>query len=171
MSLCEAELTESYLATLFDQLPERCIILLEDIDTADLRRDIEESFAVDTIERPGWKIFRRNAVSHTATASTTGKFIAGKSLISLTRPVALRLCINVTQAPNMGLEVFITYTQPSPDGVLHTRVTIARLCATQLIAWFSFMPMTSQKPMLLFIPTCKTHRGSTIPEPSKHTIL
>ncbi|KAH7071514.1 P-loop containing nucleoside triphosphate hydrolase protein [Paraphoma chrysanthemicola] len=39
VSLSETGLTESDLAGLFGSLPERCIVLLEDIDTAGLRRD------------------------------------------------------------------------------------------------------------------------------------
>ncbi|OAL46911.1 BCS1-like ATPase-like protein [Pyrenochaeta sp. DS3sAY3a] len=48
ISLNEVGLTESELGTLFSQLPRRCIVLLEDIDSAGLRRDdlptgVEES--------------------------------------------------------------------------------------------------------------------------------
>ncbi|KAH7079755.1 P-loop containing nucleoside triphosphate hydrolase protein [Paraphoma chrysanthemicola] len=39
VSLSETGLTESDLASLFGALPDRCIVLLEDIDTAGLRRD------------------------------------------------------------------------------------------------------------------------------------
>lgn len=39
ISLNEVGLTESELGTLFSQLPRRCIVLLEDIDSAGLRRD------------------------------------------------------------------------------------------------------------------------------------
>ncbi|CAO2647350.1 Nn.00g082720.m01.CDS01 [Neocucurbitaria sp. VM-36] len=39
ISLNEVGLTESDLGTLFSQLPRRCIVLLEDIDSAGLRRD------------------------------------------------------------------------------------------------------------------------------------
>lgn len=38
-SLSERDMTESDLATLFSQLPNRCIVLLEDIDSAGIRRD------------------------------------------------------------------------------------------------------------------------------------
>jgi chaperone BCS1 len=38
-SLSESELSESVLATLFSMLPHRCIVLLEDIDSAGIRRD------------------------------------------------------------------------------------------------------------------------------------
>jgi chaperone BCS1 len=38
-SLSEKEMTESDLASLFSQLPKRCLVLLEDIDSAGIRRD------------------------------------------------------------------------------------------------------------------------------------
>jgi chaperone BCS1 len=38
-SLSEKEMTESELASLFSQLPRRCLVLLEDIDSAGIRRD------------------------------------------------------------------------------------------------------------------------------------
>jgi chaperone BCS1 len=42
ISLGERTLTEADLATLFDNLPERCIVLLEDIDSAGVRRDADK---------------------------------------------------------------------------------------------------------------------------------
>jgi chaperone BCS1 len=42
ISLGERALTEADLATLFDNLPERCIVLLEDIDSAGVRRDADK---------------------------------------------------------------------------------------------------------------------------------
>lgn len=42
ISLQDASVTEEDLAALFTKLPRRCIVLLEDIDTAGLRRDEEE---------------------------------------------------------------------------------------------------------------------------------
>jgi chaperone BCS1 len=39
VSLSEMGLTESHLATLFGNLPQRCIVLLEDVDAAGLRRN------------------------------------------------------------------------------------------------------------------------------------
>jgi chaperone BCS1 len=41
LSLSETGLTESHLATLFGNLPERCIVLLEDVDAAGLEREGE----------------------------------------------------------------------------------------------------------------------------------
>jgi chaperone BCS1 len=41
ISLGERTLTEADLAALFDNLPERCIVLLEDIDSAGVRRDAD----------------------------------------------------------------------------------------------------------------------------------
>ncbi|KAI1262191.1 P-loop containing nucleoside triphosphate hydrolase protein [Xylariaceae sp. FL1019] len=46
ISLLEPNLTEEDLGTLFNSLPRRCIVLLEDIDTAGLRRPADE------IEKP-----------------------------------------------------------------------------------------------------------------------
>ncbi|KXJ85278.1 hypothetical protein Micbo1qcDRAFT_210106 [Microdochium bolleyi] len=43
ISLNDASLTENDLGTLFSKLPPRCIVLLEDIDTAGLRRSGDES--------------------------------------------------------------------------------------------------------------------------------
>ncbi|KAI8627703.1 P-loop containing nucleoside triphosphate hydrolase protein [Xylariaceae sp. FL1651] len=42
ISLLEPTLTEEDLSTLFSSLPRRCVVLLEDIDTAGLRRPVEE---------------------------------------------------------------------------------------------------------------------------------
>jgi chaperone BCS1 len=67
VSLCETGLTELYLAALFDQLPERCVVLLEDVDTAGLRRDGDQSS--ETLAVP--------------LATMNGKLVMGKSLISL----------------------------------------------------------------------------------------
>jgi mitochondrial chaperone BCS1 len=41
LSLNDKDLTESELCTLFDSLPDRCIVLLEDIDSAGLKREEE----------------------------------------------------------------------------------------------------------------------------------
>lgn len=65
VSLCETGLTDSHLTTLFDQLPERCIVLLEDVDTAGLRRDSDQSTETAPL------------------ATANGKLIMGKSLVSL----------------------------------------------------------------------------------------
>ncbi|KJZ71775.1 hypothetical protein HIM_08860 [Hirsutella minnesotensis 3608] len=43
ISLQDINVTEEDLATLFTRLPRRCIVLLEDIDTAGLRRDTEDA--------------------------------------------------------------------------------------------------------------------------------
>jgi chaperone BCS1 len=67
VSLCETGLTESHLATLFDQLPERCVVLLEDVDTAGLRRDSDQSSETLAV----------------APATMNGKLVMSKSLISL----------------------------------------------------------------------------------------
>lgn len=50
ISLQDGTLTEEDLALLFTKLPRRCIVLLEDIDTAGLRRDNEDSEAEDKAE-------------------------------------------------------------------------------------------------------------------------
>ncbi len=42
ISLLEPTLTEEDLSSLFSTLPRRCVVLLEDIDTAGLRRPVEE---------------------------------------------------------------------------------------------------------------------------------
>jgi chaperone BCS1 len=67
VSLCETGLTESNLATLFDQLPERCVVLVEDVDTAGLRRTSDQSTEIPAV----------------APATVNGRLIVGKSLISL----------------------------------------------------------------------------------------
>lgn len=41
LSLNDKDLTESELCSLFDSLPDRCIVLLEDIDSAGLKREEE----------------------------------------------------------------------------------------------------------------------------------
>jgi chaperone BCS1 len=50
VSLSETGLTEGHLGKLFSMLPKRCIVLLEDIDSAGLRRDGEQEaeFCTDT---------------------------------------------------------------------------------------------------------------------------
>lgn len=45
VSLLEPSLTETVLTQLFDNLPRRCIVLLEDIDTAGLTRDVKSDSA------------------------------------------------------------------------------------------------------------------------------
>lgn len=52
ISLQDASVTEEDLATLFIKLPRRCIVLLEDIDTAGLRRD-EDDDEEEVIEETG----------------------------------------------------------------------------------------------------------------------
>jgi chaperone BCS1 len=49
VSLNDKDLTESDLASLFDTLPDRCIVLLEDIDSAGLKRE-EEDIVVEASE-------------------------------------------------------------------------------------------------------------------------
>ncbi|KAI0021872.1 P-loop containing nucleoside triphosphate hydrolase protein [Xylariomycetidae sp. FL0641] len=51
ISLLEPSLTEEDLATLFGSLPRRCVVLLEDIDTAGLRRSPEEMEAAEMASR------------------------------------------------------------------------------------------------------------------------
>jgi chaperone BCS1 len=67
MSLCKTGLTELHLATLFDQLPERCVVLLEDIDMAGLQQDSNQSTKIPAM----------------APATANGSLIVDKSLISL----------------------------------------------------------------------------------------
>ena len=47
ISLQDASVTEEDLAALFTKLPRRCLVLLEDIDTAGLRRDDDDDTEVD----------------------------------------------------------------------------------------------------------------------------
>ncbi|KAM4066495.1 ATPase family associated with various cellular activities (AAA) domain-containing protein [Hirsutella rhossiliensis] len=47
ISLQDLNVTEEDLATLFTRLPRRCIVLLEDIDTAGLRRDTDDTETED----------------------------------------------------------------------------------------------------------------------------
>lgn len=49
LSLNDKDLTESELCSLFDSLPDRCIVLLEDIDSAGLKRE-EEPVVVEVAE-------------------------------------------------------------------------------------------------------------------------
>jgi chaperone BCS1 len=44
LSLNDKDLTESGLSTLFDQLPTRCIVLLEDIDSAGVKREEDPTY-------------------------------------------------------------------------------------------------------------------------------
>jgi mitochondrial chaperone BCS1 len=48
ISLLEPSLTEEDLGALFNVLPRRCVVLLEDIDTAGLRRPVEELVQAET---------------------------------------------------------------------------------------------------------------------------
>ena len=92
ISLNEVGLTESELGTLFSQLPRRCIVLLEDIDSAGLRRDdlptglegteIEspQSEAADDSENGLTKITKMDVFPKESKAKTT---MPTKSLISL----------------------------------------------------------------------------------------
>ena len=60
LSLSEATLTEEDLILLFNSLPKRCVVLLEDIDTAGVLRKKEES-AEDDQQESGRKARRRGA--------------------------------------------------------------------------------------------------------------
>jgi chaperone BCS1 len=66
-------MTESDLATLFDTLPSRCIVLLEDIDSAGLKRE-EELVVVEVSEGGGSVPEPAKGVTKTAakTASSSG---------------------------------------------------------------------------------------------------
>lgn len=48
ISLLDPNLTEEDLSTLFNGLPRRCIVLLEDIDTAGLKRSLDDEVAIET---------------------------------------------------------------------------------------------------------------------------
>jgi chaperone BCS1 len=52
VSLSETGLTESHLATLFSNLPKRCVVLLEDIDAAGLRRDNHLADELGSYDQP-----------------------------------------------------------------------------------------------------------------------
>jgi chaperone BCS1 len=77
VSLNEKDMTESDLATLFDTLPSRCIVLLEDIDSAGLKRE-EEVAVVEASEGGG-------SVSETAkgVTKTVAKTESSSGAISL----------------------------------------------------------------------------------------
>ncbi|CAI6334741.1 unnamed protein product [Periconia digitata] len=51
LSLNDKELTESDLSQLFNYLPDRCIVLLEDVDSAGLKRAEEESTPAESAEK------------------------------------------------------------------------------------------------------------------------
>ncbi|KAI0472162.1 P-loop containing nucleoside triphosphate hydrolase protein [Xylariaceae sp. FL0804] len=51
ISLLEPTLTEEDLGSLFNSLPRRCVVLLEDIDTAGLRRPIDETMELSPPRR------------------------------------------------------------------------------------------------------------------------
>lgn len=53
ISLQDAGVNEEDLATLFTKLPRRCIVLLEDIDTAGLRRDLSSESEETTEDKKG----------------------------------------------------------------------------------------------------------------------
>ena len=53
ISLLEPTLTEEDLSSLFSTLPRRCVVLLEDIDTAGLRRPVDEMRAAERHEGEG----------------------------------------------------------------------------------------------------------------------
>jgi chaperone BCS1 len=66
-------MTESDLATLFDTLPPRCIVLLEDIDSAGLKR-AEEAIVVEASEGAGVDLESTKGVTKNAakTESSSG---------------------------------------------------------------------------------------------------
>ncbi|KAK9774287.1 putative BCS1 N terminal-domain-containing protein [Seiridium cardinale] len=51
ISLLEPSLTEEDLSALFSTLPRRCVVLLEDIDTAGLKRPTDETVTVDPVKK------------------------------------------------------------------------------------------------------------------------
>jgi chaperone BCS1 len=93
LSLSEATLTEEDLILLFNSLPKRCVVLLEDIDTAGVLRKKEES-ADDEQQDSGRKARRRGAKgdsdtdkdapsAETAAAASVAAEVA-KALVSAT---------------------------------------------------------------------------------------
>lgn len=71
LSLNDKDLTESELCSLFDSLPDRCIVLLEDIDSAGLKR--EEELAVAEVKeeekKPGAESSSKSAKSENSSGS------------------------------------------------------------------------------------------------------
>lgn len=59
--LSEKGLTESDLTRLFEHLPERCIVLLEDVDTAGIQRDSDSDNLLTALSMPGTPLARGEA--------------------------------------------------------------------------------------------------------------
>jgi chaperone BCS1 len=68
ISLLEPTLTEEDLSSLFSSLPRRCVVLLEDIDTAGLRRPADELKAAEQAGKKGDESTSKNDTKQTASS-------------------------------------------------------------------------------------------------------
>jgi chaperone BCS1 len=83
VSLNDKDLTESELCSLFDSLPDRCIVLLEDIDSAGLKREEESVVAeVTEDEKPDVGI-SQDAIKHAAKTESSSGSISLSALLNV----------------------------------------------------------------------------------------
>jgi chaperone BCS1 len=83
VSLNDKDLTESELCSLFDSLPDRCIVLLEDIDSAGLKR--EEESVVAEVKEDGKKDAgtSQDATKNTAKPESSSGSISLSALLNV----------------------------------------------------------------------------------------
>lgn len=138
LSLNDKDLTESDLCTLFDELPDRCIVLLEDIDSAGLKRE-EEPIVV---EKPDGDA---NSASDKDATKTANKIESPSGPISLS---ALLNAIDGAASHEGHVLIMTTNTPENLDAALirpgRVDLQVAFTLATQDQIYETFMRMYSQ---------------------------
>ncbi|KAF2998236.1 hypothetical protein E8E13_005721 [Curvularia kusanoi] len=136
LSLNDKDLTESELCSLFDSLPDRCIVLLEDIDSAGLKRE-EEPVVVEMPEE-------KKKPDSESTTKPTAKAESASGSISLS---ALLNVIDGAAAHEGHVLIMTTNTPENLDAALirpgRVDLQVAFTLATQDQIHETFMRMYS----------------------------
>lgn len=83
ISLNDKDLTECELCSLFDSLPDRCIVLLEDIDSAGLKREEEPVVVKTTNDGDSESRSSKDSTKHTAKTETSSGSISLSALLNV----------------------------------------------------------------------------------------
>ena len=165
LSLNDKDLTESELCTLFDSLPDRCIVLLEDIDSAGLKREEEPVI----VELPDAKKPEEKKTEAEATTKPTSKESSSGS-ISLS---ALLNVIDGAAAHEGHVLIMTTNTPENLDAALirpgRVDLQVAFTLATQEQIHETFVRMYSmtseERTKNSHLPNTKSRPVSKITDP------
>lgn len=142
VSLNDKDLTESDLCSLFDSLPDRCIVLLEDIDSAGLKREEE---AVSEVSTKGDDQKTESTKDVTKTTETKSENSSGSISLS-----ALLNVIDGAASHEGHVLIMTTNTPEKLDAALirpgRVDLQVAFTLATQDQIHETFMRMYSQTP-------------------------